>query len=142
MANESNINIRITRAEDEVGTPSTPDTGSPNTTNPQAPNGGGAKKLAIAAVALNTGKQALNFAQSQVQFYTGSQDLQDKVNMLTKLTGYGIAFAVNPVLGLGAIATDTITNVIKYNQTKWEESLAIARTLGRAGVEYSRSRGL
>jgi hypothetical protein len=139
---ENNINIRIVRPDDEMGTPSQPSTPQPTTATATAPEKqkGGIGKMAGVSVAIGMAKQGVSLGLSQVAFETGSTHKQEMVNAGVKVLQHGIAFAINPVLGLGSLTMDLVTNTINYNQKRWEEELRIGRIMGRSGAEYNRSR--
>ena len=113
--------------------------GVPDAQNPTMAKGG-VKQVAGLATVAHIGKQAMNYATSHVEVYTGSASKQAQVNGVMKLAGYGAAFAANPVLGAVALATDVITKVLDYNHSKNREQVALAEASRRAGVNYNKSR--
>lgn len=94
--------------------------GEPNPNHPIAPKNG-VKNTVAGAAALYMGKQAVSYATSRVETFTGSSRAQDTVSTAMKTIGYAGAIIANPTLGLAALAVEGITSMLDYSfRMKWE----------------------
>lgn len=131
------IQVKIT---DDTGT-STISAGNVSQNNPNKPINQSAKENKKASVLTTASHMVLmrsiNYTTSNVGKWTGSNRLQNQINNTKQLIGYGVAFAVNPVLGAVTVAMDGLTNVIDYAyEDKWnriKSEQAVARSGGKGG---------
>jgi hypothetical protein len=81
--------------------------------------------------------RSINYVTSNVGKWTGSTRNQQVVNNVKQLIGYGVAFAVNPILGAVTVALDGVTNALDYAyERKWEKirvEQAQVKTGGKGG---------
>ena len=103
--------------------------------NPQAK---GNKKAAVAqSAATMIAMRSINYATSNVGKWTGNSSYQNQINVAKQAIGYGMAFAINPILGAVTVALDGATNAIdmiyenKKNQVMSNE--AMNRIGGKGG---------
>lgn len=140
---ETNINIYFNgEGNTQTGTatdPSPEENPIPNKNDPSKAKGG-LKQIAGLATMAQLGKNALNYAQTHVQMYTGSSDMQDKVNAAGSLIGTGISIAANPALGIATAAFNLATKALDYAYKKKEESINLQQLRRRAGPSLNRSR--
>jgi hypothetical protein len=131
------IQVKIT---DDTGT-STISAGNVSQNNPNKPINQSARENKKASVLTTASHMVLmrsiNYTTSNVGKWTGSNRLQNQINTTKQLIGYGVAFAVNPILGAVTVAMDGFTNVIDYAyEDKWnriKSEQAQARSGGKGG---------
>ena len=103
--------------------------------NPQAKNN--SSKSTAGVIGTMVAMRSINYITSNVGKWTGNSRNQQAVNNVKQLIGYGIAFAVNPVLGAVSVALDGVTHALDYAyERKWEQirvEQAQARTGGKGG---------
>lgn len=115
-----------------------------NTTNTQASNkpmNSAAKnnnKSSVLTTASHVAlMRAVNYTTSNIGKWTGNSHNQTIVNNVKTMIGYGIAFAVNPVLGAVSVAFDGLTYALdhayeqRWNNIKERENLV--RIGGKGG---------
>ena len=140
---EINFNIFFNGAENtQSGTESNPNPDENPTPIPNNPTQvhGGIKQIAGIATMIQIGKSALNYGKSHVQMYTGSSDMQDKVNAASGLIGTGLAIAANPYLGIAMAAFNLATKAMEYAQKQKEENISLTQLRSRAGPTLNHSR--
>lgn len=144
----TNFNIYFQSDETGLsGTSAAPDKeGEPNPKNPFS-----GKSVVKTAAAVNAIKQAgktlLNYGTSHVQMYTGSSDLQQKVNLgmtaVNKGVGLAAAYASNVYVGIFATVMEGLNLLLKQSETLYKnqmENRATNETLYRAGPSFNKSR--
>lgn len=103
--------------------------------NQQAKNN--SSKSTAGVIGTMVAMRSINYVTSNVGKWTGNSRNQQTVNNIKQLMGYGIAFAVNPVLGAVSVALDGVTHALDYAyERKWEQirvEQAQARTGGKGG---------
>lgn len=81
--------------------------------------------------------RAISYSTSNVSKWTGSRRTQNIVNATKTAVGYGIATAVNPILGAVTVGLDGVTTVMDYMyENKWNNikaEQAQARAGGKGG---------
>lgn len=92
-------------------------------------------------------KQAMSYTVSRVGVETGNMQAQATIglieNVATKVIDTGIAFALNPVLGLTKIANEGLSLIQQFDQFNYErrmEGIALEQARLRAGSAVNRSR--
>ena len=103
--------------------------------NPQAK---GNKKAAVAqSAATMIAMRSINYATSNVGKWTGNSSYQNQINIAKQAIGYGMAFAINPILGAVTVALDGATYIADYAyEQKWntiKSQQAQARAGGKGG---------
>lgn len=73
----------------------------------------GARSMAQ-ILAVTTAKRSINYLTSNVGKWTGNSRNQRQVDAFKTAVGYGIAFSMNPLLGVATVAMDGLTNVLDY----------------------------
>lgn len=137
---ETNINLYFHDRQD-FGTPSSPiDENKPNANNPTQPKGDNSKKAIGSAIALKVIKTATAQAASRAGQIYGSSQLQDTINSIGTLVGYGTAIAVNPIMGLSMLAVNVGFNVLDYYIGKKDEERTLSVIKARASSSLNRSR--
>lgn len=101
---------------------------------------GGIKRMAGIATMVQLGKSALGYATSHVGMYTGSSDMQDKVNAGLSLAGTAVAIAANPAMGIAMAAFNLATKALDYVYKRNQESNELTQLRKRAGPSLNRSR--
>ena len=96
------------------------------------------KKTAGQMVALSVAKRSASYLVSNVGKYSGNSKNQTMVNNVSKLVGYGVAFAANPYLGAAVVVMDGITSLVDMIWDKrWEKATADqAKARAGEGVGY------
>lgn len=114
--------------------------GTNNTPNQESTNkneNSSLSKTTAQILAVTTAKRSISYLTSNVGKWTGNTKNQTLVNNVSKIAGYGMAFAVNPLLGAATIAMDGITNAIDtWWEQKWDNirsEQARARSGGKGG---------
>ena len=89
-------------------------------------------------LAVTTAKKSVSYLASNVGKYSGNQRNQILVNNVSKLAGYGIAFAANPALGAATMAFDAvITGIDSWWEQKWDKARSQqAKARAGEGVGY------
>lgn len=104
-------------------------------TNPQAK--ANKKASTTSVVATMIAMRSINYATSNVGKWTGNKNNQALVNSIKTGISYGVAFAVNPILGAVTVGLDAATYALDYAyERKWEQirvQQAQARTGGKGG---------
>lgn len=137
---ETNINLYF-HDRQESGTPSSPlDENKPNVNDPTQPKGDNSKKAIGSAIALKVIKTATAQAASRAGQIYGSSQLQDTINSIGTLVGYGTAIAVNPIMGLSMLAVNVGINVLDYYIGKKDEERTLSVIKARASSSLNRSR--
>lgn len=81
--------------------------------------------------------RSVNYTTSNIGKWTGNQHNQAIVNNMKSVIGYGMAFAVNPILGAVSVAFDGLTYMADYAyEQKWDRiksQQAQARAGGKGG---------
>lgn len=131
----------VVTVKDETGTSSTKAGQSSSkqkaTTNlnPQAKENN--KSSTASTLASLIALRSVNYMTSNVGKWTGNSRNQQTVNNVKQLMGYGMAFAVNPILGLVSVAFDGVTTALDYSyENKWNQiktEQAKVRTGGTGG---------
>lgn len=92
-------------------------------------------------------KQAISYGVSRVGVETGNMQAQATMglieNVATKVIDTGIAFALNPVLGLTKIASEGLSLIQQFGTFKYDqrmEGIALEQARLRAGSAVNRSR--
>ena len=126
--------------KDDSGT-ATITSGSKNPANTNKSPNPQAKKNKSAAMAQSAATmiamRSINYATSNIGKWTGNTSNQTTINNVKTAIGYGMAFAVNPVLGAITVALDGATNAIdmfyenRKNQRISQE--AMSRIGGKGG---------
>lgn len=124
-------------ADDTKGTES----GGNNTPNQESvdKNQNGSQSKSIAQIlAVTSAKRSISYLTSNVGKYSGNARNQTLVNNVSKVIGYGIAFAVNPILGAVTMGFDAITTGIdSVWEMKWDKARAEqAKARAGEGVGY------
>ena len=95
------------------------------------------QKTAGQMIALSVAKRSVSYVTSNIGKWSGNSRNQNAMNNISKVAGYGMALAVNPYLGMAAIAMDGITYALDYAwENKWnqiQEQQAKVRTGGKGG---------
>lgn len=111
--------------------------GTPNQESTDKNKNDSLKKTTTQILAVTTAKRSISYLTSNVGKWSGNTRTQTMVNNVSKLAGYGIAFAANPILGAATVALDGITNVIDtWWEQKWDRvrsEQAQARAGGKGG---------
>ena len=89
-------------------------------------------------LAVTTAKKSVSYLASNVGKYSGNQRDQILVNNVSKVIGYGVAFAVNPALGAATMAFDAvITGIDNWWEQKWDKARTQqAKARAGEGVGY------
>ena len=136
------INIWFRGEQDgSVSSPESPG-GQADINSPEKNNAGKKTTGAMStgkAVGMYLGKQAFSYATSHIGEWTQNTHLQNKVNSATKMLGYGVAIATNPIMGSIALATDLITSNIDY-YVKGRREMNTLGVLNRRAGNVNRSR--
>ena len=99
--------------------------------NPQAK---GNKSAAVAqSAATMVAMRSINYATSNIGKWTGNSSNQAQVNIAKQMVGYGMAFAINPILGALTIAMDGATNAIDMAYENKKNQLMANENLNRIG---------
>lgn len=125
---------------DETGT-ATITTGNVAQNNPNQPINDSAKANKKSSMAQTAAHlvvlRAVNYTTSNVGKWTGNSRTQNIINGAKQALGYGIAFAVNPILGAVTVGLDGVTTVLDYAyENKWNNikaEQAQARAGGKGG---------
>lgn len=131
--------IKIT-VKDDTGT-TTIDTGNvakQDASKPINPSAKDNKKASVLSTASHMVlMRSVNYSTSNIGKWSGNTRVQNQINTAKQFVGYGIAFAINPVLGALTVAMDGVTNAIDYAyENKWNDiraSQAQARAGGKGG---------
>ena len=95
------------------------------------------QKTAGQMMALSVAKRSVSYITSNIGKWSGNSRNQTMVNNVSKLAGYGMAFAANPYLGAVVVAMDGITTTLDYAyENKWNQiqtQQAQIRTGGKGG---------
>lgn len=121
---------------DETGT-ATITTGNVAQNNPNQPINDSAKANKKSSMAQTAAHlvvlRAVNYTTSNVGKWTGNTRAQNLINGAKQALGYGIAFAVNPILGAVTVGLDGVTTVLDYAyENKWQ-NIKSAQAQARAG---------
>ena len=80
------------------------------------------QKTAGQMIALSVAKRSVSYVTSNIGKWSGNSRNQNAMNNISKVAGYGMALAVNPYLGMAAIAMDGITYALDYAwENKWNQ---------------------
>lgn len=88
------------------------------------------KSLAIASM---LGKQAFNYAVSNVGKWLGDKHVQATINNATEMVGYGILAYINPALAVAAVGVRVATAAADQAWENKQNEIASQRKLARAG---------
>lgn len=95
------------------------------------------QKTAGQMVALSVAKRSASYITSNIGKWSGNSRNQTIVNNVSRLAGYGMAFAANPYLGAVVVAMDGITSALDYAyENRWNqirEQQAQIRIGGKGG---------
>lgn len=141
MNNTINIWFKSGNSEGSVSSPESPG-GQADFKSPEKNDAGEKTKGSMTtgkAVGMYLAKQSFSYATSHIGEWTQDSWLQNKVNSASKLVGYGIAIATNPIMGSLTLATDLITQTIDYHVKANREARTLSITNKRAG-NINRSR--
>jgi len=121
---------------DDTGT-ATITTGNVAQNNPNKPINESAKanKKAsmLSTVSHLVAMRAVSYTTSNIGKWTGNTRAQNVINGAKTAVGYGIAFAVNPLLGAVTVGLDGVTTVLDYAyENKWQ-NIRSAQAQARAG---------
>ena len=121
---------------DETGT-ATITTGNVAQNNPNQPINDSAKankKSSMAQTATHlVVLRAVNYTTSNVGKWTGNTRTQNIINGTKQALGYGIAFAVNPILGAVTVGLDGVTTVLDYAYENKRNNIKAEQAQARAG---------
>lgn len=126
----------------QPGLPSDPSPGDNPTPEKKDPSKakGSIKRAAGIATMVQLGKSALGYATSHVGMYTGSSDMQDKVNAGLGVAGTAVAIAENPAMGLAMTAFNLATKALDYSHKWRQENIGLIQLRKRGGPSMNRSR--
>lgn len=100
-----------------------------------------AQKAVIYKTAEYVATRTMQFVSSHIETYTGDSSTQQAVNSISKIIGYATAIAVNPALGIAALAVDLTTTAIDRAYTnKWERIQQNNTNNILGGYSYGRGR--
>lgn len=137
---DTNIHLYF-HEQNNTGTPSSPiDENKPNVNDPTQPKGNNTGKAIGAAVALKVMKTATQQASARAGQIYGSSQLQDQINSVGTLIGYGTAIAINPAMGLAMLAVNVGFDIADYYIGKRNEERTLSVLKARASSSLNRSR--
>ena len=137
---DTNINLYF-QDQSNTGTAAEPiDENKPNVSDPSQPKGNNAPKAIGAAVALKVAKTAAQQAAARAGQIYGSNQLQDQINSVGTLVGYGMAIAINPAMGIAMMGLDMGFQLMDYFIAKKDEQRTLSVLRARAGSSLNRSR--
>ena len=133
------IKIKIT---DDTGTATinanNVSTGNTNQNKAVNPSAKANQKASVVTTAAHVAvMRSVSYTTSNIGKWTGSQHNQNMVNNIKSIVGYGMAFAINPILGAVTVALDGATYIADYAyEQKWntiKSQQAQARAGGKGG---------
>lgn len=137
---DTNIHLYF-HESNNTGTPASPlDENKPNINDPTQPKGNNIGKAVGSAVALKVMKSATQQAAARAGQIYGSSQLQDQINSVGTLIGYGTAIAINPAMGLAMLAVNVGFDIADYYIGKKNEDRTLSVLRARASSSLNRSR--
>lgn len=134
------ITYKIIDERKEEGTPANPKpVGAPNEDNPIK-----TKDVISSGIDFTLlkkmGQEGVNIAIGHIEDFTGSSNLQNKINAGAQLVGTAISIAKNPAMGIATLALQIANKAIEVAKEKRMDAIYVTEARKRAGVSFNQSR--
>lgn len=134
------ITYKIIDERKEEGTPTNPKpVGAPNENNPIKTKDVISSGMDFTLLK-KMGQEGVNIAIGHIGDFTGSSNLQNKVNASAQLVGTAISIAKNPAMGIATLALQIANKAIDIAKEKRMDAINVSEARKRAGVSFNQSR--
>lgn len=134
------ITYKIIDERKEEGTPANPKpVGAPNEDNPIKTKDVISSGMDFTLLK-KMGQEGVNIAIGHIEDFTGSSNLQNKVNAGAQLVGTAISIAKNPAMGIATLALQIANKAIEVAKEKRMDAINVSEARKRAGVSFNQSR--